>query len=577
MKINSLPLTIFAVVLSIALFGCTPKRVDIHDTQYHRPQPPATPAQKGGFEPGNRYFYYIEAQLEIKNGRYQKALSLLERAIALDPDSNLLKRLAASVYIIAKDKAKAEAILAQVLSRDPEDIEALVLLGRLQQDRKENEKAKATYEKVIRLDSTREQIYLFLGSLYMEDDQLDESLATFERLVKEHPDAYTGFFFIGKIHAGQGNTKKAEDAFQRTLELAPDLMEPRFELLKLYEKEGADEKIAVLYKEMLSSNPDNVQASLGLGLHYHETGNENQAARLFRELGERSRFDFEIIRNIVQRYLDKEKYEQAIVILEGMLVGAPESSDIHYLLGVTNSGLDKANEAIEHFNRVRPESRFHENAAVHTALLYQEQGNIQEGIRYLKAVIQKVPNNPEYLLYLGSFYEELEDYELAAGTIKKGLAIDDRNPRLHFRLGVIFDKWGKKEASIQAMQTVIAIEPNNANALNYLGYTYADLGRNLDEAEQLIIKALGYKPEDGYITDSLGWVYFKMGRYEESLEVLKKAVDLVPDDPIILEHLGDVYLKLGEKENALKYYHESLKQRKKDRDGIMKKIESLKD
>ncbi|MGD2271240.1 MAG: tetratricopeptide repeat protein, partial [Desulfobacterales bacterium] len=104
---------------------------------------------------------------------------------------------------------------------------------------------------------------------------------------------------------------------------------------------------------------------------------------------------------------------------------------------------------------------------------------------------------------------------------------------------------------------------------------YADLGRNLDEAERLIKEALKYKPNDGYITDSLGWVYYKKGRYAEALILLKKAVELVPDDPIMLEHLGDAYLKTNDVKNALEYYQRSLKNKTKDTEELEKKIKSL--
>jgi len=122
------------------------------------------------------------------------------------------------------------------------------------------------------------------------------------------------------------------------------------------------------------------------------------------------------------------------------------------------------------------------------------------------------------------------------------------------------------------MKAVIEIDPENANALNYLGYTYADIGKNLDEAERLVKLALQYKPEDGYITDSLGWIYFKKGKLDQALLLLQKAVTLIPEDPTILEHLGDVYMKLDKREKALEYYKDSLKHRKNDNEIIKNKI-----
>ena len=127
------------------------------------------------------------------------------------------------------------------------------------------------------------------------------------------------------------------------------------------------------------------------------------------------------------------------------------------------------------------------------------------------------------------------------------------------------------------MRKVIALDPKNANALNYLGYTYADLGQNLDEAEQLIIEALKYKANDGFITDSLGWVYYKKGEYAKALEYLKKAHELVPDDPTIMEHVGDAYLKLNDKANALKYYQKALSKKDQEKEDLQKKIRQLKE
>jgi tetratricopeptide (TPR) repeat protein len=90
------------------------------------------------------------------------------------------------------------------------------------------------------------------------------------------------------------------------------------------------------------------------------------------------------------------------------------------------------------------------------------------------------------------------------------------------------------------------------------------MGQNLDEAEQLIQQALIYKPDDGYITDSLGWVYYKKGLYQKAMECLEKAVKLVPEDPTILEHIGDTYLKLNHPRKALEYYRLSLSKKEKE-------------
>ena len=298
---------------------------------------------------------------------------------------------------------------------------------------------------------------------------------------------------------------------------------------------------------------------------------------MFKRLGQKSRSNMDIVRTVVQLYIEKKHYQDGIIILEGMLKGAPASSELNYVAGIAYDGLKNNEMALKRFLKVQPDSQFYENAAIQIAYLYQESENVDKAIAYLTEVIKRRPENPELYLYLGSFYEETEKLDEAVSVLKRGLQIDADNVRLHFRLGVVYDKWGRKEDSIEQMKTVVRLEPDNANALNYLGYTYADLGRNLDEAERLIKSALKLKPEDGYITDSMGWVYYKKGQYQKALQYLQKASELVEDDPVILEHLGDVYLKLNDKAKALEFYRRSLKKSKKEKDKakLEKKIQEL--
>ncbi|MFP3999154.1 MAG: tetratricopeptide repeat protein, partial [Desulfobacterales bacterium] len=119
--------------------------------------------------------------------------------------------------------------------------------------------------------------------------------------------------------------------------------------------------------------------------------------------------------------------------------------------------------------------------------------------------------------------------------------------------------------------------PENADALNYLGYTFADRGIRLDEAESLIRRALDIEPENGYILDSMGWLYYRKGDYKRARIYIENALEKVPDDPVILEHMGDVYLKLSDRAKALKYYRQARENtgKEENRAELSEKIESL--
>ncbi len=524
----------------------------------------------------NRYYNYIEAFLHLKKNNLDKTIYYLNKTIKDDPENSYLQKELALLYVMQKNNLRALSLVKNIIVRNPEDIDALIMYGRINQSLKQIDDAKETYKKIIALDPSQKNIYLILGNIYMAEGKVGKALKIYKQLVNKYPAFYAGYFFIGKIYSEQNKIVDAEKEFKKALDLEPDIDEVRFELIKLYKIMDEEQKAINLYKEILRRDSDNIRAALELGLLYYKNGMIKDSDKLFNDLTARSLSDSEVIRKIVQIYLDKKKYNDAIIVLEGMLKSLPYSSDIHYAASIAYAGIKDKELTMIHLKQVEPDSRFYQNAIIRLSLLYRDQGKTGKAINLLENAIKNIPDKLEPMLYLGLFYEDNEEFNNAEKVLKKAIKIDPDNIEPYFRLGVVYDKLGKKEAAIESMKTVISLDPHNANALNYVGYIYAELGINLDEAEHNIKEALKYSPDDGYIIDSLGWVYYKKGLYKDALKLLKKAVDLVPDDPIILEHLGDIYLKMTNKSKALMFYERSLLKRKKDKADIRKKIQELK-
>ena len=565
MKLLRLAVTIQLVVVFF-IGGCTSNST---------PKRPPLFGRTVEDQTGNQYYYFTEAQIQRKKGNLPKAIELLKQAIEMDPDSLYLKRELATVYLQNKDDDNALNVLKSILKDHPDDTRSLIIYGGINQVRKNRQAAIDAYERVIATDPKQEKVYQLLGGLYLEAENFDQAERIFNQMIVHFPNNYIGYFYLGRTFAKQGKRTEAEKQFKRTLEIEPELMEPRYELLGLYKEEKNEQKILSMYQDILNRNPNNIRAAMELGYYYYINGKVARAGKIFKKLGQRSTDEFEVIIKTIQLYIDPKKFEEGLVIIQGMLEGVPDSSEVNHLAGIAYYGKKDNPNALQHFKKVTPESRFYEDAVIHAAYILSEGKQNKEAIELLKDAIDHDPDNAEFKYYLGTFYEDSEEYNRAEDYIKQAIESDPDNPRYYFRLGVVYDKWNKKEASIATMRKVVELDPKHANALNYLGYTYADLGTNLDEAEQLVKEALKYKPNDGYITDSLGWVYYKKGEFEKALQYLQKAVEMVPDDPIMLEHLGDVYLKLDDKTSALKYYQKALQLKDKDKEKLEQKIRKI--
>lgn len=529
--------------------------------------PPLEQLQIIPLKPANKYYFYLESQLLKNRGHLNKAITCLETAVGLEKMSDskpvfLMEELL-NLYIIRKDTLNALNLVEQLIKLQPRRIKLFLLAAKLKLTLKDWEGARDTYKNAIINDPHNHEPYLLLGGIYLDQNDLQKAIDVYQQLITQQPDFFGGYYFLAKAYIANSEALQAEKAYLKVMVLRPEMTEIYFELLDLYESDLYDprrqkEKYEKLCLKILEQEPNNIVINIKLGLFYLENNRTLEGDTIFKELGLQSLSDSKVISTVAQLYISKKKPRAAVTILEAMLKGAPDSSDIRYAAGVACDSAGDKQGAIEHFLKVLPASGLFRNAVVHIAFMYNEAGDNQKAIAFLKDAVEKVPDEIEFMNYLGSFYEEEGDFKNALNIVKQGLVLDPENVKLNFRLGVINDKNGNKDASIASMQKVIQLDPENSNALNYLGYTYADLGINLDEAENLIRTALKFRPNDGYIIDSLGWVYYQKGQYEQAIIFLEKAVGLVDDDPILLEHLGDVYFKINDLPQAIEFYQRAL-------------------
>ena len=244
----------------------------------------------------------------------------------------------------------------------------------------------------------------------------------------------------------------------------------------------------------------------------------------------------------------------ALVVARLATFLAPDSADGWLVTADVLARSGQNDAALAALNRVDTKSVIGTQAAARRAGILAQSDRPAESLVILEAAVKSPDARYDDWARLGETYSRLERFADSAAAFDKALALSapdapDRWYLLYGRGGAYerAGDWKKAEADLRA---ALALSPNEAAILNYLGYAMLDRGERLAEATQLIEKAVAAKPDDGYIIDSLGWAYFRAGRYAQAATMLERAVAEVPDDPTINEHLGDAYWKLGRRTEA---------------------------
>ncbi len=512
-------------------------------------------------------YFYLESRIHDQKNETLEAIASLEKAIGKDPDSAFLKRDLIRFYLKQKETDKALALAESLVAQDPKNVDNLLILVQLKQQTDPDDQLSDLLKKILALDPQNRETYLRLGKIYMENQNQPEALALFTQMVEYFPDYYVAFFYLGEAQLLMNNPEAAKEAFLKTIELEPELVEPRFRLIEIYksqEKEFSPEKILESFEKILEIEPGNDRALLEMALFYYQNNQKNKAGELFAELGRGVDENSRVIMVAVDTFISEKRYEDAVIVFSQMLAADPDNANLNFFTGMAYEAIEDLPTAITHYLKVTPDHPQFKKTLLTIAFIYRDLGKIDQAILFLEQHHAKTPKDIDIISYLASFYEEQTRYDNAMDLLEKGLQDAPDNTILLFRLGAIQDKAGLKDQCIQTMQTILQLDPENVSALNYLGYTYADMGVHLDQALDLIQRAMELKPHDGYITDSLGWVYYQLQDYEKAVQYLEQAAELSEFESIITSHLADAYAKNGQPAKALVTYKKALANAKKE-------------
>jgi len=510
------------------------------------------------------YYHYMLSRIHNKKNELPQAIDLLKKAIDNNPKSIFLKKEILDLYLAQNNYDKAILVAENILKTNPDTIDILSILAQLKLKKNQSKEALEIYNRILKLEPDNKNTYLLMGRIYSDDNNIDESFKLYSKMLEHFPDSYIAHYYLGMAYLDQNKLNYAEEEFFKTIELSPKLIEPRLQLIGIYKRHSKDsnkpdKKVLKTFKNILAIEPSNDFVSMEYALYLHSHGNVKKAEKIFFNFGERCSKDEKFLLQVANEYIVKKKFAPASIIFVEMLKASPDNPSINFFTGYAFDSLKKYQQAVKYYARVKPGSTYYKKSIIHTAFLHKDNKKNKKGLELLELYHKEHPKDIDVITFLSSFYIDNNDLDKCRDILNYGLTISKNNPVLLFKLGICMDKSNNKNECIRIMKKVIELDPDNAEALNYLGYTYAELGINLDEAGRLITKALKRKPNDGFITDSLGWVYFQKGSYAKASELLQKAAELTTYDPIIMEHLGDSYTKENRFSKALEVYKKALK------------------
>lgn len=240
--------------------------------------------------------------------------------------------------------------------------------------------------------------------------------------------------------------------------------------------------------------------------------------------------------------------------LQYALALKPDSDAALVQLAAVAEQLKDGEGAIALYRRIPATSPLKELSDLQLGLNLADLDRQDEAVAHLKALVDAHPDDMRAYLALGGVYASKEDFRSAANLYDKAVEVlktpTNANWNIFYQRGIAYERlkeWPKAEPNFRK---ALELFPDQPQVLNYLGYSWVDMNMNLKEGLQMIQKAVDLRPSDGYIVDSLGWAYYRLGRFDDAVREMERAVSLKPEDPVLNDHLGDAYWRVGRKLEA---------------------------
>lgn len=518
---------------------------------------------------------YLAARHAAINNDVEQAATYFTRALAADP-SNVALMEQAVLYKISAGRVDAAVPIARSLvAREPDHRIGQLLLVTEDFRRGNAEKA------VERLEKHGDKAFntvterLLSGWAAFETGDHEKAQEVFASLDGQQLYRIFADYHAGLAAAAAGDDEQAEALFESSIGDET----PTARLAEAYgrflERQGRKEDAVALYDRALeraASDPVMIQARARAAKGSPKpaplvaTGRQGAAEALY---GLASAFA-----------RDEGGIRLSLVYLQLALHLNKEMEAPRLLLGNVLEAQERWAEAAETYENFDVDSPYYRSAQVGRADALSRIDKTDEALEALRKLEEVLPEDETVPIAIGDLMRRAERYEEARAAYDRAFELigapTERYWSLHYARGVSNERLGNWDEAEKDLKQALEFRPDQAHVLNYLGYSWIEQNRNLNEAREMIERAVALRSDDGYITDSLGWVEYRLGDFESAVRTMERAVELTPTDPVINDHFGDALWMVGRKTEARFQWRRALSfdpDEAELRDRILRKLE----
>lgn len=467
-----------------------------------------------------------------------------------------IARRAAKIAVFARDYDAALEAAQVWVDADPMDDEARRILAAMLIHADRVDDAMPHLEFVLSGDDAGEQINLTANLLGRDSDR-ERAYGVVERLLALSPDD-PEFLFAHAIFALRaGHRDAAEASMDRIVELNAASTGRIVAFVSLLQKEGDLARAVNWMRVAVDSEPGAHELRLLYARLLGEANRFDEARRQFEHLADAHPGNAEVIYALGLLHIQAGRLEPGRERFEELLALGERRDEAHFYLAQIAESEQRSEDAIAHYRAVVDSERgFH--ARTRIAFLLSDQGDLEGALETLDYASPHGEEQASYLVRArGEILTQHQRYEEAM-TLYNAVLEDSYDADLLYSRAMLAERMGQVGVLERDLRDILERDPNNAQALNALGYTLADRTERLEEAHGYIKRALEIAPDDFYILDSMGWVLYRMGRLEEAVTYLERARG-IRNDPEVAAHLGEVLWVLGERDAARDVWNSALR------------------